>query len=169
VKCQNTSCFDKVILTKHLVQNDFTSNYEPWVFHGKKYTAVAAEGSGNDRAGIDRMDEMLEAIRLELNLDTEAIQLMKASEESLHEHMKVTLIAFVTRLMAIKCKFFSNNCYNELLKLFGMSFRILISYLKTCIIPRNLSKGSIWIMIRLTSAEIDVCFFGRNTRKKTNA
>jgi hypothetical protein len=148
------------------------------VFHGKKYTAVAAEGSGNDRAGTDRMDEMLEAIRLELNLDTEDppmsqveefFRLMKASEESLHEHMKVTLIAFVTRLMAIKCKFFSNNWYNELLKLFGMSFRILISYLKTCIIPRNLSKGSIWIMIRLTSAEIDVCFFGRNTQKKTNA
>jgi hypothetical protein len=28
VKCQNARCFDKVILTKHLVQNGFTSNYE---------------------------------------------------------------------------------------------------------------------------------------------
>jgi hypothetical protein len=48
VKYQNTRCFDKVILTKHLVQNGFTSNYETWVFHGEKYTAVAAEESGND-------------------------------------------------------------------------------------------------------------------------
>jgi hypothetical protein len=50
----------------------------------------------------------------------EFFRLLKASEESLHEHTKVTLLAFVTQLMAIKSKFFfSNNCYNELLKLIG--------------------------------------------------
>jgi hypothetical protein len=73
------------------------------------------------------MDEMLEAIRLEFDLDTEDpstlkvkefFRLLKALEELLHEYMKVTLLAFVTRLMAIKFNFFfSNNCYNELLKL----------------------------------------------------
>jgi hypothetical protein len=62
VKCQNMRCFDKVILTKHLVQNGFTTYYEMWVFHGKKYTTVAAEESTNNRAGADRMDEMLETI-----------------------------------------------------------------------------------------------------------
>jgi hypothetical protein len=36
----------------------------------------------------------------------------------LHEHTKVTVLVFVTRLMAIKSKFaFSNNCYKELLNL----------------------------------------------------
>jgi hypothetical protein len=41
-------------------------------------------------------------------------------EELLHGHTKVTVLAFVTRLMALKSRFFfSNNCYNELLKLFG--------------------------------------------------
>jgi hypothetical protein len=50
----------------------------------------------------------------------EFFKLLKASEEPLHKHTKVTLLAFVTRLMSIKSKFFfSNNCYNELLKLFG--------------------------------------------------
>jgi hypothetical protein len=73
------------------------------------------------------MDEMVEAIWLEFDLDTEDpptlevtefFRLLKALKEPLHEHMKVTLLAFVTRLMAIKFKFFfSNNCYNELLKL----------------------------------------------------
>jgi hypothetical protein len=121
--------FDKVILTKHLAQNGFTLDYETWVFHGEKYTAVAIEGSGNDRAGADRMDEMLEAIWPEFDLDTEDpptsevekfFRLLKASEELLHEHTKATLLAFVTRLMAIKSLFFfSNNCYNELLKLIG--------------------------------------------------
>jgi hypothetical protein len=28
VKCQNERCFDKVILTKHLVRNGFTTDYK---------------------------------------------------------------------------------------------------------------------------------------------
>jgi hypothetical protein len=128
VKCQNVRCFYKVILTKHLVKNGFTRDYETWVFHSEKYTAVAAEESANDWAGANRMDEMLEAIWPEFDLDTEDpptpeveefFRLLKASEEPLHEHTKVIVLAFVTRLMAIKSKFFSNNCYNELLKLIG--------------------------------------------------
>jgi hypothetical protein len=74
------------------------------------------------------MDEMLEAIRPEFDLNTEDpptleveefFRLLKALEEMLHGHTKVTVHAFVTRLMAVRSKFFSNNCYNELLKLFG--------------------------------------------------
>jgi hypothetical protein len=43
---------------------------------------------------------------------------LRASEESLHEHTIVSVITFVTCLMAIKSKFaFSINCYNELLNL----------------------------------------------------
>jgi hypothetical protein len=39
-------------------------------------------------------------------------------KELLHEHTEVTLLAFITWLVAIKSKyFFSNNCYNDLLKL----------------------------------------------------
>jgi hypothetical protein len=38
----------------------------------------------------------------------------------LHEHTYVSILAFVTRLMAIKFKyFFSNNCYNNILKVLG--------------------------------------------------
>jgi hypothetical protein len=45
-------------------------------------------------------------------------ELLKVVEESLHEHTKVTVIVFATRLMAIKSKFaFSTNCYKELLNL----------------------------------------------------
>jgi hypothetical protein len=43
---------------------------------------------------------------------------MQASEELLHEHTEVTLLAFITRLMDIKSKYlFSNNCFNDLVKL----------------------------------------------------
>jgi hypothetical protein len=71
MKCQNARCFDKVILTKHLVRNWFTPDYETWVFHGEKYTVVAVEESVNDRVGVDKMDKMLEAILSEFDLDTE--------------------------------------------------------------------------------------------------
>jgi hypothetical protein len=70
------------------------------------------------------MDEMLEAIQVEVTKDpptTEVeafFKLLKALEELLHEHTKVTLLAFITRLMAIKSKyFFFNNWYNNLMKL----------------------------------------------------
>jgi hypothetical protein len=105
VKCQNARCFDKVILTKHLIQNGFTIDYETWVFHGEKYTTIAAEESMNDWAGADRMDEMFEAIRPEFDLDTEDpptpeveefIRLLKASKEPLHEYTKEIVLVFVT-------------------------------------------------------------------------
>jgi hypothetical protein len=73
------------------------------------------------------MDEMLDAIRseLETNLDdppTPEVQkffdIPRASEEPLHEHMIVSFLDFVTRLMVTKSKFaFSNNCYKEPLNL----------------------------------------------------
>jgi hypothetical protein len=45
-------------------------------------------------------------------------ELLKASKGSLHEHMKVTVLISMTRLMAIKSKFaFSNNRYKELVNL----------------------------------------------------
>jgi hypothetical protein len=73
---------------------------------------------------IDRMNKMLEAIQVEVTEDpptTEVeafFKLLKALEEPLHKHIELTLIAFITWLMVIKSKyFFSNNCYNDLIKL----------------------------------------------------
>jgi hypothetical protein len=48
VKCQNMRFFDKVILMKHLVTDDFAADYETWVFHSEKYTVVAVEETVND-------------------------------------------------------------------------------------------------------------------------
>jgi hydroxymethylglutaryl-CoA reductase len=80
---------DKVILMNHLIKNGFVIDYKMWVFHGEKYTIVAAEESTNDRAGANRMNEMLEAIQPEFDMDTEDppmpeveefFRLLKASE-----------------------------------------------------------------------------------------
>jgi hypothetical protein len=67
-----------------------------------------------DRRGDDRIDEMLDAILLELEINvddppTPEVQMffdiLRASEESFHEHMTASVLDFVTRLMAIKSKF----------------------------------------------------------------
>jgi hypothetical protein len=80
---------DKVILMNHLIKIGFVIDYKMWVFHGEKYTIVAAEESANDRAGANRMNEMLEAIHSEFDMDTEDpptpeveefFRLLKASE-----------------------------------------------------------------------------------------
>jgi hypothetical protein len=65
------------------------------------------------------MDEMLEAIQAEVIKDPSTVEveaffkLLKVLKEPLHEHTEVTLLTFITRLIAIKSKyfFFSNNCY----------------------------------------------------------
>jgi hypothetical protein len=55
---------------------------------------------------------MLEDIQAEVTEDPPIAQveiffkLLKALEESLHEHTEVTILAFITRLLAIKFKYF---------------------------------------------------------------
>jgi hypothetical protein len=65
--------------------------------------------------GDDAMHEMLYSLRPELNLSSEDpatpevsifFKLLKDSEEPLHEHTDVSILAFVTRLMVIKSKYF---------------------------------------------------------------
>jgi hypothetical protein len=83
----------------------------------------------DDRSGDDRMDEMLDAIWLELETNCEDpptpkvqkfFDMLRASKETLHEHTTVSVLAFITRVTSIKSKFrFSNKCYEELLTLFS--------------------------------------------------
>jgi hypothetical protein len=122
-RCQNTRCLeDKTTIAIHMCKNGFVPGYENdvWKFHSESGTRVIAE----DEQNYDMMDVMLEAIQAEVTEDppTTEVQaffkLLKASEDPLHEHTEVTLLAFITWLMAIKSKYFlSNNCYIDLMKL----------------------------------------------------
>jgi hypothetical protein len=115
----------------HLCKFGFIPGYDVWTHHGEtihqRTTSVVEDE--DDRSGDDRMDEMLDAIRSELetnpeDLPTPKVQkffdMLKASEELLHEHTTVSVLAFFTRITSIKSKFaFSNKCYRELLRLFS--------------------------------------------------
>jgi hypothetical protein len=124
--CQNSRCSeDKRIIGIHLCKHGFVPDYEVWIFHSESGTRVIAEDEHDcDMGDIDRMNEMLEAVQGEVTEDPpttgveEFFKLLKASDEPLYEDTKVILLAFITQLMVIKSKyFFSNNCYNDLVKL----------------------------------------------------
>jgi len=127
---ENSIFLNKERVSLDLCQFGFMPGYEVWEHHGEVVpNRNVEEEENNDWAGDDAMHEMLDSLRPELNLSSEDpatpevsrfFKLLKDSEEPLHEHTDVSILAFVTRLMAIKSKyFFSNNCYNEILKLLG--------------------------------------------------
>jgi hypothetical protein len=116
--CQNLRCLeDKRTIAMNLCKNGFVPGYEVWTFHGESGSRVIAEDEHDcDMWDVDRMDEMLEAIQVEVTegppiAEVEVFfKLLKASEDPLHEYTKVTLLDFITWMMAIKSKyFFSNN------------------------------------------------------------
>jgi hypothetical protein len=124
--CQNSRCLrDKRTIAIHLCNNGFVPGYEVWTFYDESSTRVISEDEHDcDVGDNDRMDEMLEAIQAEVTEDPPATEvkaffkLLKALQDPLHEPTKLTLFAFITRMMAIMSKyFFSNNFHNDLMKL----------------------------------------------------
>jgi hypothetical protein len=133
-RCRNALHEDKRTLTSHLCKFGFMPGYEVSMHHGEivhQRTASVAKEE-DDRSGDDRMDEILDAIRSELETNPEDpptpevqkfFDMLRGSEEPLHEHTIVNFLAFMTRLTTIKSKFaFSNQCYKELLSLFSDVF-----------------------------------------------
>jgi hypothetical protein len=62
-RCRNVVCEDKRTLTLHLCKVGFTPNY-----HGESVHQTASVAGYDDMTGDDMMDEMFDAIRL--NLET---------------------------------------------------------------------------------------------------
>jgi hypothetical protein len=112
--CQNSRCLeDKRAIAIHLCKNGFVPGYEVWTFHSESGTRFVAEDEHDyDVGDVDRMDEMLKAVQGKITKDPTTAEveaffkLLKASEEQLHEHTKVILLAFITQLMAIMFKVF---------------------------------------------------------------
>jgi hypothetical protein len=170
-RCRNTLHEDKRTLTLHLCKFGFIPGYEVWTHHGEtvhQRTALVAEEED------DRMDEMLDVIRLELetNHDNPPIpevqkffDMFRASEEPLHEHTIVIILAFVTRLTGIQSKFaFSNKCYKELLSLISDVLLVTTRYQKICTSQKNCCLLLVWSTRRLMRAMITVCFSTKSTR-----
>jgi hypothetical protein len=113
---ENSIFLNKERVSLDLSQFGFMTRYEVWEHHDVVVpNKNVKEEENNDWAGDDAMHEMLDSLRPELNLSSEDpatpevsrfFKLLKDSEESLHEHTYVSILAFVARLMAIKSKYF---------------------------------------------------------------
>jgi hypothetical protein len=81
--------------------------------------------------------------------------MLKALEESLHEHTIINVLAFVTRITSIKSKFaFSNKCYKELLRLFSDVLPSNHKMPKDMYQSKNYYLLSVWSTRRLMCAKI---------------
>jgi hypothetical protein len=105
-------------------QTWFMLNYLVWREHGEVETTVESDKDQD----VDRIDDMVDGIRNEyqelrnnqaLPEDVkEFYKLLEASEAKVHEGTDVTVLQAVTHLMVMKSKYsFSNNCYNDIMKL----------------------------------------------------
>ena len=123
-ECRNLIWLKKVEVSYHVFKHGFMPNYLVWREHGEVETTVESDGDQD----VDRMDDMVDDIRNEypelwnnqaLPEDVkEFYKLLEASEAKVHEGTDVTILQAVTRLMAMKSKYsFSNNCYNDIVKL----------------------------------------------------
>jgi hypothetical protein len=179
-RCRNTLCEDKRTLTLHLCKFGFMLGYEVWMHHDElvcqRTTSVVEE---EDDRGDNMMDEMLDAIRPELETNskdppTPEVQkffdMIRASEEPLHEHMTVSVHTFVTHLTTIKSKFpFSNKCYKELLSLISKVFPNNHKMTKDMHQSKKYCLLLVWSTRRLMCAKIITCFFIKSTRMRQNS
>jgi hypothetical protein len=130
------------------------------------------------------MEEMLDDVRHELlPVDSENLgqptdyedppmpevqkffELLKATEEQLHEHTKVTVLVFVTQLMGIKSKFaFSNNCYKEFLNLISDVLPENHKMPKDMYQSKKLLLGLGMDYKKSMFVTITICFSGRRPR-----
>lgn len=180
--CRNCQGQIKRVLSQHLCKYGFMPNYEVWVHHGETLPpANISEVPVNEYADYDRMDEMLDDLREDIEFPRESedpptpevkkfFDLLKASEEPLHEYTSVTILAFVTRLVAIKSKFvLSRNCYKELLKLFSDVLPPNHKMPKDVYQSKNYSLVWVWTTKKLMFIQIIVCFSRRSIRMRKSA
>jgi hypothetical protein len=111
-KCRNIYFLDSRTMSIDLCKNDYMPGYEVWVHHGEDpLPHIVSKVQSHEKGDYDRMEEMLDDVRHELlPIDLENpgqpinyedppmtevqkfFELLKATEESLHEHMKVTVL-----------------------------------------------------------------------------
>jgi hypothetical protein len=63
-RCQNMRCLeDKTTIVTHLGKNVFMKRYELWKFHGESGTRVILEEEHDYDVGVDRINEILQAMQ----------------------------------------------------------------------------------------------------------
>jgi hypothetical protein len=125
-RCQKRRMLSEYEMSDHIAKEGFMLNYLVWHQHGEVHAPAADESEGNNDE--NQMDDMIADIGMEYNLGSrdqhqpQEVQNfyrpIAASDEKVHDGTDLIVLQAVTCLMAIKSKYnFSNQCYNDLVKL----------------------------------------------------
>jgi hypothetical protein len=159
----------------HPAKKGFMLNYLLWQQHGEVQPAVADESDGNNV--VDRMDDMVADIERGYDLEYKDplpevqnfYKLLAASEEKVHDGTDVTMLQAVTHLMAFKSKYsFSNQCYNDIVKLIIDVIPVKHNMLKDLYPFKMIVSGLGMNYEKIDACEKITCFFERTTRMTSN-
>jgi hypothetical protein len=125
-RCQNRRMLSEYEKSVHNAKHEFMPNYLVWHKHEEVQVAAPTESDGSDDE--DRIDDMIADIGIEYDLGSgdqhpppevqNFYRLLTASDEKMHDSTELTVLQAVTCLMGMKSKYnFSNQCYNDIMKL----------------------------------------------------
>jgi hypothetical protein len=125
-RCQNRRILSKYKMSGHIAEHGFMLSYLVWHQHGEVQAPAATELDGTDDE--DRMDDMIADIGMEYDLRSRYqhpppkvqnfYRLLATLEEKVHDGADLTVLQAVTHLMGMKSMYnFSNQCYNNIMKL----------------------------------------------------
>jgi hypothetical protein len=116
----------KYEMSDHIAKHGFIPNYLVWQQHGEVKAAAPAESDKSDDE--NRMDGMITNIGMEYDLESgdqhppsevqNFSRLLTTTEEKVHDGIELIILQAVMRLMGTKSMYnFSNQCYNDIVKL----------------------------------------------------
>jgi hypothetical protein len=125
-RCQNRWILFEYKMSGHIAKHRFMPNYLVWHQHGEVQAPASDELDGSDDE--DQMDDMIGDIDMEYDLGfrdqlpppevLNFYRLLTASDKKVHDDTDLTVLQAVTHFMMVKSKYnFSNQCYNDIVKL----------------------------------------------------
>jgi hypothetical protein len=123
------------------------------------------------------MDDMVVDIGRGYNQESEDLpsemqnfyRLLAASKEKVHDGTDVTVLQVVTRLMLFKSKYnFSNQCYNDIMKLIIDLIPSKYNMLKDLYQSKKIVSDLGMNYEKIDACEKNTCYFGRSTRTILN-
>jgi hypothetical protein len=124
-RCRNRRMLSEYEISNHIANQGFMPNYLVWHQHGEVQALVADESNENNDA--DHMDDMISDIGMEYDLGSKDqhpllemqnfYSLFAVSGKKVHDGTDLIVPQAVTHLMAILKYNFSNQCYNDIMKL----------------------------------------------------
>jgi hypothetical protein len=126
---------------------------------------------------VDWMDDMVADIGRGYDLESEDLtlemqnfyRLLATSEEKVDDGTDVTVLQAVTHLMVFKSKYsFSNQCYNNIIKLIIDLIPVKHNMLKDLYQSKKIVSGLRMNYEKIDACEKIICCFGRSTRTTLN-